>query len=182
MANRFKVVLIGDGGVGKSTFIRRHLTGDFNPNYVATLGVDVWPLEFNTTRGKIIFDICDTAGQDKFGGLKSGYWVESRGCIAMFDVSSRTSYNNMKKWIQDFQKTNVELSENHSQVPVVLCGNKVDLKNRQVQPQSIVLHKESDLGIVQYYDISAKSNYNYERPFLCLARTFLNDSTLEFTV
>jgi GTP-binding nuclear protein Ran len=67
------MILVGDGGVGKTTFVRRHLTGEFEKRYVATLGVEVHPLKFFTNLGPIQFNVWDTAGQEKFGGLRDGY-------------------------------------------------------------------------------------------------------------
>lgn len=72
----FKCVLVGDGGTGKTTFVKRHLTGEFEKKYVATLGVEVHPLVFHTTRGVIRFNVWDTAGQEKFGGLRDGYYIQ----------------------------------------------------------------------------------------------------------
>jgi len=72
----FKCVLVGDGGTGKTTFVKRHLTGEFEKKYVATLGVEVHPLVFYTTRGVIRFNVWDTAGQEKFGGLRDGYYIQ----------------------------------------------------------------------------------------------------------
>lgn len=60
----FKLILVGDGGVGKTTFVKRHLTGEFEKKYVATLGVEVHPLQFHTNRGPIKFNVWDTAGQE----------------------------------------------------------------------------------------------------------------------
>ena len=69
---QFKLVLVGDGGTGKTTFVKHHLNGEFE-KYVATLGVEVHPLVFHTNRGQIKFTVWDTAGQEKFGGLRDGY-------------------------------------------------------------------------------------------------------------
>lgn len=62
-------------------------------------------------------------------------------------------------------------------IPIVLCGNKVDVKNRQVKPKQVTFHRKKNL---QYYEISAKSNYNYEKPFLYLARKLTGDPHLQF--
>uniref|UniRef100_A0A8C2A7S5 GTP-binding nuclear protein Ran n=13 Tax=Ostariophysi TaxID=32519 RepID=A0A8C2A7S5_CYPCA len=167
---QFKLVLVGDGGTGKTTFVKRHLTGEFEKKYVATLGVEVHPLVFHTNRGAIKYNVWDTAGQEKFGGLRDGYYIQAQCAIIMFDVTSRVTYKNVPNWHRDL----VRVCEN---IPIVLCGNKVDIKDRKVKAKSIVFHRKKNL---QYYDISAKSNYNFEKPFLWLARKLIGDPNLEF--
>ena len=101
----------------------------------------------------------------------------------MFDVTSRVTYKNVPNWHRDL----VRVCEN---IPIVLTGNKVDIKDRKVKAKSIVFHRKKNLQVLilfiklhissfcdrrlmiapQYYDISAKSNYNFEKPFLWLAR------------
>jgi len=88
----------------------------------------------------------------------------------MFDVTSRVTYKNVPNWHRDL----VRVCDN---IPIVLCGNKVDVKDRKVKAKAIVFHRKKNL---QYYDISAKSNYNFEKPFLYLARKLTGDATLEF--
>ncbi|XP_059202692.1 GTP-binding nuclear protein Ran [Centropristis striata] len=166
----FKLVLVGDGGTGKTTFVKRHITGEFEKKYVATLGVEVHPLSFHTNRGQIRYNVWDTAGQEKFGGLRDGYYIQAQCAIIMFDVTSRVTYKNVPNWHRDL----VRVCEN---IPIVLCGNKVDIKDRKVKAKSIVFHRKKNL---QYYDISAKSNYNFEKPFLWLARKLIGDPNLEF--
>ena len=65
---QFKLVLVGAGGVGKTTFAKRHFTGEFQKKYEPTIGVIVYPLRFPTNYGEIIFNVWDTAGQEQFGG------------------------------------------------------------------------------------------------------------------
>jgi len=166
----FKLVLVGDGGTGKTTFVKRHLTGEFEKKYVATLGVEVHPLTFHTNFGPICFNTWDTAGQEKFGGLRDGYYIQGQCAIIMFDVTSRITYKNVPNWHRDL----VRVCEN---IPIVLCGNKVDIKERKVKAKTITFHRKKNL---QYYDISAKSNYNFEKPFLWLARKLIGNPNLEF--
>lgn len=128
------------------------------------------PMNFDTTRGPILFNVWDTAGQEKFAGLRDGYYIQANCAIIMFDVTSRITYKNVPNWHRDL----VRVCE---AVPIVLVGNKVDVKDRKVKAKQILFHRKKNL---QYYDISAKSNYNFEKPFLWLARKLANDPSLEF--
>lgn len=166
----FKLVLVGDGGVGKTTFVKRHMTGEFEKKYNATVGVEVHPLQFQTNRGMIVYNVWDTAGQEKFGGLRDGYYIGGQCAIIMFDVTSRITYKSVPNWHKDL----VRVCEN---IPIVLCGNKVDVKDRKVKAKAITFHRKNNM---QYYDISARSNYNFEKPFLWLARKLAGDPNLEF--
>ena len=170
-APTFKLVLIGDGGVGKTCFINRHSTGHFEKNYVATIGCEVHPLPFYTNIGEIIFNCWDTAGQEKFGGLRDGYYVGSKCAILMFDVTSRITYKSISVWHRDL----IRVCDN---IPIVLCGNKCDIKDRKVKPKNILFHRKKPN--IQYYDISAKSNYNFEKPFLWIIKKLSGNKNVKF--
>ncbi|PIK50212.1 putative GTP-binding nuclear protein Ran-like isoform X1 [Apostichopus japonicus] len=135
------------------------------------LGVEVHPLVFYTSSGPIQFNVWDTAGQEKFGGLRDGYYIQGQCAIIMFDVTARATYKNVPNWHRDL----VRVCEG---IPIVLCGNKVDIKDRKVKAKNITFHRKKNL---QYYDVSAKSNYNFEKPFLWLARKLVGNPNLEFT-
>lgn len=166
----FKLILVGDGGVGKTTFVKRHLTGEFEKKYVATLGVEVYPLKFHTNCGQIQFNVWDTAGQEKFGGLRDGYYIQGQCAIIMFDVTSRITYKSVPNWHRDLTR----VCEN---IPIVLCGNKVDVKDRKVKAKQITFHRKKNLP---YYEISAKNNYNFEKPFLWVTRKVAGNSDIVF--
>ena len=104
----------------------------------------------------------------------------------MFDVTSRLTYKNVPTWHRDlcrfasfaifFTECDIIFWSSYvlvfscrvcENIPIVLCGNKVDVKNRQVKAKQVTFHRKKNL---QYYEISAKSNYNFEKPFLYLAR------------
>lgn len=167
----FKLVLIGDGGVGKTTFVRRHETGEYRKAYIPTVGAEVRQLFFNTTRGPIVFNVWDTAGQENYAGLRDGYYVKADCAVVMFDVTQRTSYTHVPTWHRNLTR----VCEN---IPIVLVGNKADVKERQVKAKMITFHRRKG---IPYFDISAKSNFNVEKPFLSLARILCRDPDLEFT-
>lgn len=81
------------------------------------------------------------------------------------------TYKNVPQWHRDL----VRVCEN---IPIVLCGNKVDIKDRKVKAKSITFHRKKSL---QYYELSAKSNYNFEKPFLWIARKLIGSPTVVFT-
>ena len=88
----------------------------------------------------------------------------------MFDVTSRITYKHVPNWHRDLTR----VCEN---IPIVLVGNKVDIKERKVKAKQVTFHRKKNLP---YYDISAKSNYNFEKPFLWLARKIFGSSDLNF--
>ncbi|CAN4101130.1 unnamed protein product [Withania somnifera] len=121
----FKLVIVGDGGTGKTTFVKRHISGEFEKKYEPTIGVEVHPLDFFTNRGKI-----------RFNCLRDGYYIHGQCAIIMFDVTPRLTYKNVATWHRDITR--------------------------------------------QRYEISAKSNYNFEKPFLYLAKRLAGDTNLYF--
>ena len=170
-SNRFKIILVGDAKVGKTTFLHRHLTGDFQKDYIPTLGVDVHPLLFKSNYGSVVFDIWDIGQQ----GLFDAFCTGANASILFFDLQNRESYDNLEKWSSAIRRVT-------GNIPFFVCGNKVDLKkNREIvdprlAPRIIKFHHKNP-GM--YYDISVKSNYNYMEPFLHLARKLTGHPDLE---
>ena len=92
----YKLVLVGDGGVGKTTFVKRHLTGEFEKKYIATLGVEVHPMEFCTSRGKVRFMVWDTAGQETFDRLRNLSYTNANVFVLVFNVVNPTSFGEIR--------------------------------------------------------------------------------------
>jgi GTP-binding nuclear protein Ran len=170
IVSTFKIIIVGDGGTGRTTFVKRHLTGEFEKKYVPTLGCEVHPLDFYTNRGRIVFNIWDCAGQEKFGGLRDGYYIQADGAMIFFDLTSKNSFKSVKNWNRDIFRVK-------GNIPTAICGNKSDIKERKVGNVYMDAKKNAQR---KYYDVSAKSNYNFEKPFLFLAQQLIHDETLEF--
>ena len=169
----FKVSLIGASRVGKTTFIKRWRTGEFDREYLATMGVEVSPITFNTNKGKIRLNIWDCAGDPELAGLEDGYWIRSHAAFLMFDLTHYETFEMMKKRFED-----VNRMLGHTNPAIVVCGNKADCGKKEVNQMSILnWMKGKDLS---YYNISAKSNYNFELPWLYLLRKLTGDSALVF--
>ena len=111
------------------------------------------PLVFYTNRGPIRFNVWDTAGQEKFGGLRDGYYIQGQCGIIMFDVTSRVTYKNVPNWHRDLTRV-------CEGIPIVLCGNKVDIKDRKVKAKSIVFHRKKNLQVMSVV-VSARLCVHY---------------------
>ena len=110
--------------------------------FPATVGVEVHPIVFFTNRGPIRFNVWDTAGQEKFGGLRDGYYIQSHCAILFFDVTSQTTYKHVPEWYRDITR----VCEN---IPMVLCGNKVDIRDRKVKASKIIFHRKKNIQVKQ---------------------------------
>lgn len=160
----YKIVVAGASGVGKTCLIRRLRTGDFVRDHVPTMGCEVHPLAFHTSHGLIVFKVWDLAGAQKFAGLGEGYYHGADGLIAVHDLTEPATYEEA-----------LLLLEKCPARARVLCGNKVDL-----QAGDLIRATEAPAAPVPRYMISARSNYNYEKPFLSLARQLTGAPALAF--
>ena len=112
--NTQKIVLIGDGGVGKTTLVNILREKDFQDKYIATLGVEVYPI----TRGNKRYNLWDCAGSDKFKCLGDGYYIQAQGAIIMCDPSICESIKHVEKWSKNFKRVV------GNDIPIVYVINK----------------------------------------------------------
>lgn len=163
-SHEFKVVLVGDGGVGKSTYLNRSCGNSFKPHYYPTVGVNIASVGFDfslsdRSNRKVIFTVWDTAGQEKLSGLKDGYYINADAAIVMYDLSSPSSYKNVNQWIDDVKR----ICPN---IPIIVVGNKSDI------PES----KVSDTTSIK---ISTKTKRHLHRPFKLLTKYLLDRTDIK---
>lgn len=165
----FKFIIVGDGGVGKTALIKRLIEGEFITKYRPTGVCREHTLPFI---GGYNVHIVDSAGQELYSFEKSsiGSYNHFDGAIVMFDLTSTISFLNVKIWVQKIRTL-------FGDIPIVLCGNKVDRQDRKVTHNMIA--DEFRKYAIKYYDISAKFNYNYEKPFLALLQHLCTDEKSE---
>ena len=151
-AIRYKIIFVGDAGVGKTTIINRINDNEFQSAYDATIGVDFWPKKINFRGNEITLQIWDTAGQERYRGLIPSYVRNSSIVFIVFDITNRKTFESIPKWIElikSIEKNNI----------LVLIGNKEDLKEkREVEKkEGEDLAKENEM---HYYELSAKKDNN----------------------
>lgn len=170
----FNLLIVGDKAVGKTTFIKRHITGDFQANYQPTNGASLYSVPLQTNQGKITFNIYDggfseTEASENFTSPKTGKGPAKVDCaIIMFDLFNKQSFDNVIHYYN-------WLISMFGQINVIVCGNKSDIKGKRIQKTLITkfLHNTYKHLKLLYFDVSAKSNYNIEKPFLFLIRKLL---------
>ncbi|AAS53113.2 AER434Cp [Eremothecium gossypii ATCC 10895] len=124
----FKIVLIGDSGVGKSNLLSRFTTDEFNVNSKSTIGVEFATRTIEVEGKKVKAQIWDTAGQERYRAITSAYYRGAVGALIVYDISKSSSYENCNHWL-------TELRENADEnVAVGLIGNKSDLAHLRAVP------------------------------------------------
>ncbi len=121
----FKIILIGDTSVGKTNILTKYLSDEFDPNSKATVGVEFGTKNFKIENKIVKVQIWDTAGQERYRSITNAYYKGAKGAFIVYDISKKTSFENIEKWLSDL-KTNSD--ENLS---IVLLGNKSDLVDKR---------------------------------------------------
>ena len=161
-----KLVLVGDGGVGKTTFVKRHQTGEFERKYIPTVGVEVSQLTFQTSRGPLTYNIWDTAGQERFRSVSKAYFRNALGAILMFDLTSRQSFDDLGMWINDLNTLCVPNAY------IILIGNKLDLQDDRQIVESEAQAFAQRYNLI-YLETSAKNGNNVSEAFARLGTEIL---------
>nr|ACO10527.1 Ras-related protein Rab-10 [Caligus rogercresseyi] len=162
----FKLLLIGDSGVGKTCILFRFSEDTFNTTFISTIGIDFKIKTFELRGKKIKLQIWDTAGQERFHTITTSYYRNAMGIMLVYDVTNPKSFDNIAKWLQNIQEHAAE------EVDKMILGNKCDMEDKRV------ISKEKGEAISREYGIrfletSAKTNVNIERAFMDLAESIL---------
>ncbi|TFG28781.1 GTP-binding protein [Candidatus Thorarchaeota archaeon] len=173
----FKLVLIGDGAVGKTSVRRKYLGKGFISSHIATIGVDFAQkyVQVNGTTCRLV--IWDLAGQTGFERVRKHYYQGCSALVLVYDITSRETFDNATRWLAEAYTYAGEIP------PTAILGNKVDLRTSNdrsefVQPEEGQAFMElftKKLGIPSiFYETSAKNGENIEETFSSLTRLMIN--------
>ena len=164
----FKILLLGDGGVGKTSLLRRFIDNTFDPDYKTTIGVQFMTRSVEIDDSKSIkLVIWDVAGQSKFTSYRHLYYKDAEGIILVYDITRPNSFKNLEMWISDAVK--------HTAVNthIAILGNKADLEDKRSVPKINGEKYSEEKKAVLFSETSAKTGYNVEKAFLELTRNIL---------
>jgi len=163
----FKLLLIGDSGVGKSCLLLRFADDTYTESYISTIGVD-FKIRTLELEGKTIkLQIWDTAGQERFRTITSSYYRGAHGIIVVYDVTDMESFNNVKQWLNEIDRYASE------KVNKMLVGNKSDLTSKKAVDYNTAKEFADTLSL-SFLETSAKNATNVEQAFITMAAEIKN--------
>ncbi|XP_059395352.1 ras-related protein Rab-38-like [Carassius carassius] len=155
----YKILVIGDLGVGKTSIIKRYVHQTYSTNYRATIGVDFALKVLNWDSETVRLQLWDIAGQERFGNMTRVYYREAMGAFIVFDVSRPTTLEAVSKWKEDLDSKLI-LSNGQS-IATVLLANKCDQNRDFLTDNSLKMDQYcKENGFVGWFETSAKENVN----------------------
>ncbi len=190
---RAKIVLIGDGGVGKTALRRAWLGEGFKTEYLMTIGADFASQEVTyyhsptRTAYDIKFQVWDLAGQPRFKAVRDLYYRGAVGALCFFDITNQESYMNLVEWIQSYWNLN-----GIGKSPILIVGSKCDLRDNPAFPHQVSAHYGKEyatelskllkdkLGFsVHYLETSSKERINVDKAFKVLAGEIISSYSFQ---
>lgn len=175
-----KVILLGDGGVGKSSLMNRYVTNKFDAHLFHTIGVEFLNKELEVDGHQVTLQIWDTAGQERFRSLRTPFYRGSDCCLLTFSVDDNQSFLNLSNWKKEFiYYADVKEPE---KFPFVVLGNKLDVMERQVTLEEAQQWCQENGGY-PYFETSAKDATNVAEAFEeAVRRVFASDERTDHLI
>ena len=168
---QYKILLLGDTSVGKTSLLIRYTDDKFDSDSLPTLGVDVRYKYLSLEKKKIRLDIWDSAGQERFKNLTKNYFHGANGIIFVFDISNKKTFETLKTWLIEVQK---DVSDD---VEMIFVGNKIDLnEKREVNFQ--LLENLGKKNNIECFETSAKTGEGVEEIFTYLTKKLFQNKNI----
>ena len=162
----FKILTIGESGVGKTCVLRRFVENKFLKNHLATIGIDFKTKTLNINNQEIKLKIWDTAGEERFRNITTQYYKGADGIVLVYDVTDEASYEKIRDWMDQIL-SNIQQDE----IGIVLMGNKCDMEERNVSEEmGIKLAEELKIS---YFETSALTGQGIKEAFEKLTRDIM---------
>lgn len=160
----FKIIIIGDSGVGKSNLMSRYTTNEFSQDTQATIGVEFMTKSLRIEDREAKIQIWDTAGQERFRAISRSIYHGAKGAMVVYDITNQSSFDAIPTWLHDLRVF----------VPATCCifliGNKCDLEHLRVVKKEVADHFARDNGL-SFLETSALERTNVDKAFEWLAKS-----------
>jgi small GTP-binding protein len=163
-----KTIITGEGGVGKTTLLHRYIEGKFLIDTRMTIGVEFFLKELNVDTEKVLLQIWDFGGQERFRFLLKNYAKGAKGAILMFDLTRPKTLDTIDEWI-DICRTE------QPEIPILLLGSKADLAEMVILNEDFILELRKKYNLFDYMWVSSKSGENVNFAFELLAKHIIEN-------
>ena len=160
---KFKIVIVGDTGVGKTGLVRRFIQNTFSKNTKATVGVEFISNSYKINNKILKIEIWDTAGQERYRSLTSSYYKGAKGAMIVYDVTNKISFENIDKWYNDMKDAT------EKDITLLIIGNKTDLSDKIVVSSEVSKDKAFTLNL-PVMETSALNASNVKEAFYLLIK------------
>jgi Ras-related protein Rab-1A len=176
---RFKFVIIGDHEVGKTSLVRRFVENRFSHDYRATIGLNILSHSYKFYGNKIVYSLWDVGAQQYFKRFRQTYYLGTQAAFIVFDLTNRQTFDDVKEWYQE-----LESFIGGREIPIILVGNKTDLKNERVISYNDGVELVNNLSRkanfkISYIETSALTGENVEDAFTLIAYHYISKSKEE---
>ncbi|TFG25743.1 MAG: GTP-binding protein [Promethearchaeota archaeon] len=161
-----KVLTAGEGGVGKTTLLHRYVEGKFSSETRMTIGVEFFLKELNIDGQKVMLQLWDFGGQERFRFLLESYVIGARGAMLLFDLTRAMTLENIEQWVKICRKEDPKL-------PILFLGSKADLTEDICVKPDYIEEFQKEFDLYDYLQISSKTGQNVELSFQNLTRHIL---------
>ncbi|KAK8797735.1 putative GTPase [Blastocystis sp. subtype 4] len=161
---KYKIVLLGETAVGKSSIVQRYVRDQFLENQESTIGAAFLSQTIKIDNDIVKFDIWDTAGQERYHSLAPMYYRGAKGAIVIYDITSRVTFARAKDWV-----TELKQNSNNPELVIALAGNKCDLVENREVPKELAEEYAKEANII-FFEVSAKTKENIDLVFETIAR------------
>lgn len=169
-----KLIVIGDSGTGKTCLLHRFIEDTFSEDQTQTIGIEYGAKIIDLGGAKVKLQIWDTAGQERYKSVTRSYYRGAMGCLIVYDVTNRSSYENVPQWLSDARQLAGK------DVVVMLIGNKIDLakanNSRAVQHNEASLYAQQN-GLL-HFETSAATGEFVTEAFLRVAKTAVSSAVV----
>ena len=145
----YKIIIIGDSGVGKSNILSRYLRDEFKQDSKSTVGVEFGAKKLTINNTTIKAQIWDTAGQERYRSITSTYYKGSKGCFIVYDITQTSTFESVDRWYNEMKKTA------DPNISIVLVGNKCDLDAQRQVTKEAGEEKAKEKKIIKLYSLSS---------------------------